>query len=427
MAYGFTTIGAFAVVTLVRDSGGETTHLSRWAGLGREAPVVAGVFAFFLLAFAGIPLTSGFTGKWAVFTSAWSGGAWPLVVVAVLMSVVAAFFYVRVIVVMFFSDPIGDGPTVAVPEHPDYRRDHDRGGDDAAPRASCRSRCWTSPAGPASSSAEPIAGILVTMSTPTSLEAHAPWGVPMVDPELEGRVRSRLLDIEKELAQAVASDVDFINEAARHLLDAGGKRFRPLLVVLAAEFGDPKVAEIVPAALVVELTHLATLYHDDVMDEADLRRGAQSANARWDNSVAILTGDFLFARASEIVADLGPAAVKIQSQTFARLVQGQIRETVGPRDGDDPLRHYLSVVADKTGSLIATSARFGARVSSADPRDRARPHRVRRGDRDGLPALRRHHRRGVRRRGPRQDTGHRPARGRADAADADGQAGRRRG
>jgi heptaprenyl diphosphate synthase len=118
---------------------------------------------------------------------------------------------------------------------------------------------------------------------------------------------------------------------------------------------------------VVELTHLATLYHDDVMDEADLRRGAQTANARWDNSVAILTGDFLFARASDIVADLGPAAVKIQSQTFARLVQGQIRETIGPRDGEDPLRHYLSVVADKTGSLIATSARFGARVSGTGP------------------------------------------------------------
>ncbi|MGI8994111.1 MAG: NADH-quinone oxidoreductase subunit NuoN, partial [Nocardioidaceae bacterium] len=115
VAYGFTTIGAFAVVTVVRDAGGETTHLSRWAGLGREAPVVAGVFAFFLLAFAGIPLTSGFTSKWAVFTSAWAGGAWPLVVVAVLMSVVAAFFYVRVIVVMFFSEPVGDGPTVAVP------------------------------------------------------------------------------------------------------------------------------------------------------------------------------------------------------------------------------------------------------------------------------------------------------------------------
>jgi NADH-quinone oxidoreductase subunit N len=115
VAYGFTTIGAFAVVTLVRDSGGETTHLSRWAGLGREAPVVAGVFAFFLLAFAGIPLTSGFTGKWAVFTSAWSGGAWPLVVVAVVTSAVAAFFYVRVIVLMFFSEPSPEGPSVVVP------------------------------------------------------------------------------------------------------------------------------------------------------------------------------------------------------------------------------------------------------------------------------------------------------------------------
>ncbi|MGH3507031.1 MAG: NADH-quinone oxidoreductase subunit NuoN [Nocardioidaceae bacterium] len=115
VAYGFATIGAFAIVTVVRDAGGETTHLSRWAGLGKESPVLAGVFAFFLLAFAGIPLTSGFTGKWAVFTSAWSGGAWPLVVLAVVMSLVAAFFYVRVIVVMFFSDPVGDGPTVAVP------------------------------------------------------------------------------------------------------------------------------------------------------------------------------------------------------------------------------------------------------------------------------------------------------------------------
>lgn len=115
VTYGFATIGAFAVVTVVRDAGGEATHLSRWAGLGKEAPVVAGVFAFFLLAFAGIPLTSGFTGKWAVFSSAWAGGAWPLVVVAVLMSLVAAFFYIRVIVVMFFSDPVGDGPTVAVP------------------------------------------------------------------------------------------------------------------------------------------------------------------------------------------------------------------------------------------------------------------------------------------------------------------------
>ncbi len=114
-AYGFTTLGAFAVVTLVRDASGEATHLSRWAGLGKRSPLVAGVFALFLLAFAGIPLTSGFMGKFAVFSAAVSGGATPLVIVGVLASAAAAFFYVRVIVLMFFSEPKPDGPTVAVP------------------------------------------------------------------------------------------------------------------------------------------------------------------------------------------------------------------------------------------------------------------------------------------------------------------------
>jgi heptaprenyl diphosphate synthase len=113
----------------------------------------------------------------------------------------------------------------------------------------------------------------------------------------------------------------------------------------------------------VELTHLATLYHDDVMDEADMRRGADSANSRWGNAVAILTGDYLFARASDVLADLGPEAVRLQARTFERLVQGQIRETVGPSDGDDSVEHYLGVIADKTGSLIGTSARFGALLS----------------------------------------------------------------
>ncbi len=180
------------------------------------------------------------------------------------------------------------------------------------------------------------------------------------DPDLEGRVRDRLTEIERRLAASVASDAPFVTEAARHLLDAGGKRFRPLLVLLAAELGDPDADGVVPAALVVELTHLATLYHDDVMDEAPLRRGAPSANARFDNSVAILIGDWLFAQASDIVADLGPEAVRIQARTFSRLVQGQISETRGPADDEDPLEHYLSVVADKTGSLIAAAARMGA-------------------------------------------------------------------
>jgi geranylgeranyl pyrophosphate synthase len=201
----------------------------------------------------------------------------------------------------------------------------------------------------------------------TQIVATSSLGLPFVDPELEARVRARLSEIEDALAAAVASDNEFIDSAARHLLEAGGKRFRPLLVVLASEFGAPTSAAVVPSALVVELTHLATLYHDDVMDEAELRRGAQSANARWTNSIAILNGDFLFAQASGIVADLGPDAVRIQARTFSRLVQGQIRETVGPRLGEDPLVHYLSVVADKTGSLIATSARFGARLTGASP------------------------------------------------------------
>jgi NADH-quinone oxidoreductase subunit N len=115
VAYGFTTVGAFAVVTLVRDSGGEATHLSRWAGLGRRSPLVASVFALFLLALAGIPLTSGFTGKFVVFAAAAGGGASVLVVIGVLASAIAAFFYIRIIVLMFFSEPAADGPTVAVP------------------------------------------------------------------------------------------------------------------------------------------------------------------------------------------------------------------------------------------------------------------------------------------------------------------------
>jgi heptaprenyl diphosphate synthase len=123
----------------------------------------------------------------------------------------------------------------------------------------------------------------------------------------------------------------------------------------------------VPAAVAIELTHLATLFHDDVMDEAAIRRGHPSANSRWDNTVAILTGDFLFARASQILADLGADAIRIQTRTFARLVSGQVAETIGPRPGEDPLDHYWRVVTEKTGSLIATSGRFGALFAGAPP------------------------------------------------------------
>lgn len=187
------------------------------------------------------------------------------------------------------------------------------------------------------------------------------------DAELDGRIADGLAAVEELLRASVVSDYPFVTGAARHLVDAGGKRFRPLLTLLAAQFGDPAAPEVVRAAVVVELTHLATLYHDDVMDEAPLRRGAASANARWDNTVAILTGDFLFARASDLLADLGPEAVRIQARTFERLCTGQIRETVGPQDREDPIAHHLSVLADKTGSLISTASRFGALMSGSEP------------------------------------------------------------
>jgi len=190
-------------------------------------------------------------------------------------------------------------------------------------------------------------------------------GLVLPDQRLETAVRLGLERVEEQLRRSATSDYPMLTQTSRHLVDAGGKRFRPLLTLLAAEFGDPAAPGIVEAATVCELTHLATLYHDDVMDEAARRRGVPSANARWDNTVAILTGDFLFARASDLLADLGPEAVRVQARTFERLVVGQIRETVGPEADADPVEHYLAVVADKTGSLIATAAHLGAMVAGA--------------------------------------------------------------
>lgn len=201
-------------------------------------------------------------------------------------------------------------------------------------------------------------------SAPSSAVAPGALALPVGDPELADRLNSRLAEVEEALFQHVQSRTAYVTEAATHLLSAGGKRFRPLLVLLAAELGpDTGASAIIDAACVVELTHVGSLYHDDVMDEADLRRGADSANARWDNHVAILTGDLLFARSSELTAALGPEAVLIQAKTFARLVEGQILETVKPTG--DPLQHYLDVVAGKTGSLIATSAHYGALFGGA--------------------------------------------------------------
>ena len=173
--------------------------------------------------------------------------------------------------------------------------------------------------------------------------------------------------VEESLAATAHPDDKLLTEASRHSIAAGGKRFRAMLVLLAARFGNPKDPRVIEAAVAIELTHLATLFHDDVMDEALVRRGHPSVNSRWSNSVAILTGDFLFAQASQILAGLGPDAVRIQAETFSRLVTGQMAETIGPRAGQDPLDFYMYVITEKTGSLIATSGRFGALFSGAPP------------------------------------------------------------
>ena len=191
------------------------------------------------------------------------------------------------------------------------------------------------------------------------------FGIPNVAPELEAQLVSQMADVEVLLRSHTRSEYPFVDETAHHLVAAGGKRLRPLLTLLTAQYGDPNREGIIAAAVACEITHLATLYHDDVMDEAPLRRGVESANMRWGNTIAILTGDFLFAKSSDLLADLGPAAVRLQARTFERLVIGQIMETQGPNPGQDPLEHYLKVVADKTGSLIAASARYGGMISGA--------------------------------------------------------------
>jgi heptaprenyl diphosphate synthase len=188
-------------------------------------------------------------------------------------------------------------------------------------------------------------------------------GLTGIDSQLEARLEQQLLKVEKLLRSHIKGDYPLVVETSRHLVEAGGKRLRPLLTLLAAQFGNENSKGIVESAVVCELTHLATLYHDDVMDEAKLRRGVQSANDRWGNVVAILTGDYLFSKASDLLADLGPEAVRLQAKTFERLVIGQICETQNKDKIDLTVENYLKVVSDKTASLIATSARFGAMLS----------------------------------------------------------------
>jgi len=189
--------------------------------------------------------------------------------------------------------------------------------------------------------------------------------IPLGDTALERLIATELEGVEAQLLEVTEQDERLIGDASRHLVAAGGKRLRPALVLLTSMFGTGIDDQVRQSAVAVELTHLATLYHDDVMDSAPLRRGAPSAHEVWGNSIAILTGDLLFARASRLVSELGPRAVRIQADAFERLVLGQMHETLGPAADEDPIEHYIGVLADKTGSLIAAAAHYGTLFAQA--------------------------------------------------------------
>ncbi|GFM17630.1 polyprenyl-diphosphate synthase grcC1 [Mycobacterium sp. PO1] len=192
-------------------------------------------------------------------------------------------------------------------------------------------------------------------------------GVDFGDAQFAQDVRDGVARIETLMSDELGRADALMAEAVQHLFQAGGKRFRPLFTVLSAQLGpEPDAWQVSVAGAVIELVHLATLYHDDVMDEAQMRRGATSANARWGNNIAILAGDYLFATASRLVSRLGPDAVRVIADTFALLVTGQMRETQGAADQVDSIEHYLKVVYEKTACLIAASGRFGATFSGAD-------------------------------------------------------------
>ncbi|MEY4296160.1 MAG: hypothetical protein RL016_6 [Actinomycetota bacterium] len=185
------------------------------------------------------------------------------------------------------------------------------------------------------------------------------------DKALLNAIEAGLELVEAELADAVANSDKIVDSASRHLLEAGGKRVRPVLVLLTAQLGNASRDEVIKAAVVSELTHLATLYHDDVMDDAPTRRGVPTAQKVYGNSIAILAGDVLLARASQIGVGLGAESLRLQAETFERLCIGQLHETIGPQDGEDQLAHYIQVMADKTGSLLASSALMGVIHSNA--------------------------------------------------------------
>ncbi|MDR2997498.1 MAG: polyprenyl synthetase family protein [Microbacterium sp.] len=192
---------------------------------------------------------------------------------------------------------------------------------------------------------------------------------------LSREVEAGLELVESGLAEDLKATDSVADAASRYLYEAGGKRIRPILTVLTAQLGDGNIPAVIDIAKALELTHLGSLYHDDVMDGADKRRGVPSAHEVWGNNVAILTGDILFSRASQLMSHHGDRAIRLQSDTFERLVLGQLHETVGPQPGDDPIEFYLQVLSDKTGSLIAAATQGGVIFSNA-PAQYEEPMRV---------------------------------------------------
>ena len=178
--------------------------------------------------------------------------------------------------------------------------------------------------------------------------------------------------VEAELRRVVEADDPFLTEVARHLIDAGGKRVRPALAITASLVLDEEpgaaTVDVVRGGVAVELVHQGSLYHDDVMDGADTRRTVQSVNSRWGNLEAILAGDYLLARASEIAADLGTEVAGLLATTIAALCEGQVREMRHAFDVDRSAEAYLASISGKTAALLATSARVGA-IVAGHPRD----------------------------------------------------------
>lgn len=183
--------------------------------------------------------------------------------------------------------------------------------------------------------------------------------------QLADTIDAGVATIEEGLSKELHFTDALADVSARYLFGAGGKRVRPMLTLLTAQLGNGATPDVITAAQAIEITHLASLYHDDVMDEAPLRRGVPSAHEVWGNSVAILTGDLLFSRASTLMTRLGEKAMLLQAETFERLCLGQLHETIGPRPDEDPVSHYIQVLADKTGSLISAAARCGIVYSGA--------------------------------------------------------------